>query len=179
MHSNTFKFKVHGICTSWWNDALGVWVVLSVSVDTGTMHISNMTLQNSKKWTNEKKHWILNYIDRELKKVTSGACNFLGSVSPQQKFEATNGPVLQLNFIWQAKVSTPLKCEGGLTPKEKPQSILASSFYTFVPSLSLLLSLLYTNWGGQEGGVLVSSEVLILVLGFSFVSFSGAFLFLF
>ena len=85
---------------------------------------------------------------------------------------------LQLNFILQAKVSTPLRCEGRLTPKEKSQSVLASSFYTFVPSPSLLLSLLYTNWGGQEGGVLVSSEVLILVLGFSFVSFSGAFPFL-
>ena len=126
MHSNTFKFKVHGICTSWWNDALGVWVVLSVSVDTGTMHISNMTLQNSKKWTNEKKHWILNYIDRELKKVTSGACNFLGSVSPQQKFEATNGPVLQLNFIWQAKENTSSRCEGRPTQKmqreERPEA---------------------------------------------------------
>ena len=126
MHSNTFKFKVHGICTSWWNDALGVWVVLSVSVDTGTMHISNMTLQNSKKWTNEKKHWILNYIDRELKKVTSGACNFLSSVSPQQKFEATNGPVLQLNFIWQAKENTSSRCEGRPTQKmqreERPEA---------------------------------------------------------
>ena len=43
------------------------------------------------------------------------------------------------NFIWEAgsigltKGSTPLRCEGGLTPKEKPQPILASSFY-FVSS---------------------------------------------
>lgn len=72
MHSNTFKFKIYVICIPWWNNALGVWVVLSVSVDTRTMHISNMTLKNSKRWTNEKKHWILKFTDRELKKVTSG-----------------------------------------------------------------------------------------------------------
>ena len=28
-----------------------------------------------------------------------GVCNFLGSVLPQQKFEVTDGPVLQLSFI--------------------------------------------------------------------------------
>ena len=42
---------------------------------------------------------------------------------------------LQLGFIWQPKESTPSRCEGGPTPKEKPQSILAFSFYTFVSSL--------------------------------------------
>ena len=36
-----------------------------------------------------------------------GVCNFLGSVSLQQKFEATDGPVLQLSFIWQAKKIHP------------------------------------------------------------------------
>ena len=38
------------------------------------------------------------------------------------------------SFIWQAKKSTPSRHKGGLTPKERPQSILASSFYKFVSS---------------------------------------------
>ena len=33
-------------------------------------------------------------------------CNFLGSVWTQQKFEAMDGPVLQLSFVWQAKENT-------------------------------------------------------------------------
>ena len=32
-----------------------------------------------------------------------GVCNYFDSVLSQQKFEATDGPVLQLSFIWQAK----------------------------------------------------------------------------
>ena len=32
-----------------------------------------------------------------------GVYNYFDSVLPQQKFEATDGPVLQLIFIWQAK----------------------------------------------------------------------------
>ena len=47
--------------------------------------------------------------------LVRGVCNFLGSVSLQQKFEATEGPVLQLSFIWQAKENTPLRREGGPT----------------------------------------------------------------
>ena len=39
---------------------------------------------------------------------------------------------LQLSFIWQAKESSSLRCESRLTPKERPQSVLASPFYTFV-----------------------------------------------
>jgi len=35
--------------------------------------------------------------------VVGGVCNFLGSVSLQLKFEVTDGPVLQLSFMWQAK----------------------------------------------------------------------------
>ena len=41
---------------------------------------------------------------------------------------------LQLSFIGKTKDSTPLSCEGRLPPKERPQSILASSFYVFVSS---------------------------------------------
>ena len=43
---------------------------------------------------------------------------------------------------------TELRCEGGLTPKERPRSILASSFYTFVSYPSCLP---YVNWASQEG----------------------------
>ena len=37
-------------------------------------------------------------------------CNFLGSVWTQQKFEAMDGPVLQLSFVWQAKENTSARC---------------------------------------------------------------------
>ena len=37
-----------------------------------------------------------------------GVYNYFDSVLPQQKFEATDGPVLQLIFIWQAKDWTEL-----------------------------------------------------------------------
>ena len=47
-----------------------------------------------------------------------GICHFLGSTSPQQKFEVTDGPVLQLSFIWQAKENTSLRHEGGPTQKK-------------------------------------------------------------
>ena len=43
--------------------------------------------------------------------------NFLGSVSPQQKFEVTDRSVLQLSFIWQAKENTSSRREGRLTQK--------------------------------------------------------------
>ena len=53
-----------------------------------------------------------------------GVCNVLSSVLSQQKFEAMDGPVLQLSFIWQAKENTSLRYEGGPTQKmqreEKP-----------------------------------------------------------
>ena len=79
----------------------------------------------------------------------------------------------QLNFIWQAKDSTPSRHKGRLTPKERPQSVLASSFYMFVSSPTL--SLPYANWASQEGGMFVSPEVLIPVCGFSFILFLLAF----
>ena len=64
-----------------------------------------------------------------------GMCNFLGSVSPQQRFEMADwcySSVTAQSFIRQAKESTPWKREGRLTPKERTQSVLLSSFYTFV-----------------------------------------------
>ena len=83
---------------------------------------------------------------------------------------------LKLSFIWQAKDSTPSRHEGRLTPEEKPQSVLASSFYTFVSSPTLNLP--YANWASQEWGMFVSPEVLIPACVFSFILFSLTFPFL-
>ena len=52
-------------------------------------------------------------------------CDFFSSVLPQQKFEVTDGPVLQLSFIWQAKENTSSRCEGG--PIQKAQREESSS----------------------------------------------------
>ena len=63
-----------------------------------------------------------------------GVCNFLGSVSLQQRFEMVDqcySSVAAQSFIWQTKESTPLRCEGRPTTKERPQSVLASSFNVF------------------------------------------------
>ena len=68
-----------------------------------------------------------------------GVCNFPASVSLQQKFEATDGPVFQLSCIWQAKEKTRREARG---------SIFAPLFLCF---FLLLLSLPYVNWAGQEG----------------------------
>ena len=87
-------------------------------------------------------------------------CYFLSSVLPQQRFEMVDqcyNLVTAQSLIWQAKESTPLRHEGRLTPKERPQSILASCFYTFC---LLSRSLPYANWANQEAGVFVSPEVL-------------------
>ena len=60
--------------------------------------------------------------------------NFLCSVSPQQRFEMADECYSSITahiFIWQTKDSTPLRCEGGPTPKERPSILLDSSFYKF------------------------------------------------
>ena len=99
----------------------------------------------------------------------------LSRCSKDLKWQTSVIALLQLSFIQQAKDSTPLRHEGGLTQKERPQSVLASSFYSFVSSL---LSLPYANWASQEGDMFVPPEVLTLVHGFSFVPFLWAFPFL-
>ena len=58
-----------------------------------------------------------------------GVCNFLGSVLLQQKFEAMDGPVLQLSFIWHAKENTFLRCEGRLTQKTQKQERPEAQFW--------------------------------------------------
>ena len=72
--------------------------------------------------------------------VISSVLSFLGSVSPQQKFEVTDESVLQLSFIWQAKEIRSKRCE------EKRSPILAPIFMFVLP-----LSLAYANWASQEG----------------------------
>ena len=49
--------------------------------------------------------------------LVGGVCNSLGSVLLHQKFEAIDGPVFQLSFIWQAKENTSWRREGWLTQK--------------------------------------------------------------
>ena len=70
---------------------------------------------------------------------TREVCNFLDSVSLQQKFEAMGGPLLQLSFIWQAKENTSSRVEGRLKQKmwieERESSVLAPLFNMFFPPL--------------------------------------------
>ena len=64
-----------------------------------------------------------------------GVCNFLGSVSPQQRFVMVDQyypSVTAQNFIQQTKESTPFRHEGRLTTKEGP--ILPPLFTWFVSS---------------------------------------------
>ena len=72
---------------------------------------------------------------RDMAPDMSGECVFLSSVSLKQRFEMVGySSVTAQGFIRQAKNSTPSRCEGRHTPKEKPQSVLASFFYMFVSS---------------------------------------------
>ena len=81
----------------------------------------------------------------------SGECvisSVLTHCSKDLKWQTSVTAQLQLSFIWPAKESTPSRPEGGPTPKERPQSTLASPFIRFVSSP---LSLPYANWASQEG----------------------------
>ena len=96
-------------------------------------------------------------------RYVGGVYNFLGSVSPQQKFEAADQCFssvtaqfkwqtsvtawLQLSFIWQAKENTSLRCEGRPTQKKRG----AQFWLLFLCFFLLLLSLPYVNWASQEG----------------------------
>ena len=80
-------------------------------------------------------HVIVRFEIRKFEGYVGGVCNFLGSDSRQQRFGMADhcySSLMAQSFIWQAKESTPLRHEGGLTPKERSQSILASSLYMFV-----------------------------------------------
>ena len=79
---------------------------------------------------------------------------------------------LQLSFIWQAKDSTTSMPEGRLTPKERPQSVLASSFYSFVSSL---LSLPCAYWASQEKGMIFHLKFSLQSVGFLLFHFHRLF----
>ena len=115
-----------------------------------------------------------------------GVCNFLGSVSLQQKFEAmdrpvlqlSDRPVLQLSFIQKIKENKCLRQEGMLTQKTKrearpPTQLWLLFLYVFSPLPGPALCKL-----GQPGVLFVLPEVLTPLLGPSFVLFSWAYPFL-
>ena len=121
-------------------------------------------------------------------------CNFLSSVSLQQKFETTDWPVLQsldglvlqlpvtAQFYLESKEKWILEVWGKADPKdtkrrESPSPILGPLFMFFFffffssrgPALCKL---------GYPGGLFILPEVLTLVFGPSFVLFLRAFPFL-
>ena len=80
--------------------------------------------------------------------IVGGMCNLLGSVWSQQKFELTDGPVLQLSF-WQATENISSRHEGRPTQKKRREergSILTPFYMYFL----LLLSLPCVNWASQQ-----------------------------
>ena len=79
-----------------------------------------------------------------------GVCNFLGSVWPQQKFEALAGPALQLSFIGKQRKIHPPGVKAGQPKrlKRSPQLNFISSFYVF---FSPPLEPAPLNWASQEG----------------------------
>ena len=114
--------------------------------------------------------------------LVSEECNFLGSILLKQRFETADqcySTVTAQSFIWQTKDSTLWRCEGGQTPKKRPQPILAPSFYTFLssppPQPHPAASHMQIR-SSQEGGMFVSPEVLTPVRGYFlcslFVGFS-------
>ena len=82
--------------------------------------------------------------------IVRGVCNFLGSVSLQQRFEMADQcySSVTAEFYLASKGKYTLKAWGGPTPKETPQSTLASPFIRFVSSPP---SLTYANWASQDG----------------------------
>ena len=91
-------------------------------------------------------------------RIVGGLCNFLGSVSSQQKFEASqplDGPVLQLyviaQFYFESKGKYILEERGNANPKdtkrEASSPILASLFICF---FLLPLGLPFVSWASQE-----------------------------
>ena len=102
-----------------------------------------------------------------------GVCDFLGSVSLQQKLEAIDRPVLWFHVITQFYLEINGKCNleawGPIYPKdvkrrEALDSILAPVLICFLSSPEPALCKL-----SQPGGLFASLEVLTLVLGPSFV----------
>ena len=84
--------------------------------------------------------------------IGQGVCTFPSSVSPQQKFEETDGPDLQLSFIWQAKENASSRHEGGLFQKiQREKRPVVQFWLLFIYFFSPPLSLPFVNWASKEG----------------------------
>ena len=107
--------------------------------------------------------WLLQYRVKSKKepitvvKTVGGVCNFLGSVPLQQKFEATDGAVLQphviAQFYLESKGKYIFEVSGeGLTQElgreEKPPDPILAPLLIY--SFLLSLGLPYVNWASQE-----------------------------
>ena len=107
--------------------------------------------------------------------ITVGrVCNFLSSVLLQQKFEATDRPVLQLSFICKQRKVHPRGARLGRSKRRREERPPAQFWLLFLyvlspPSGRALCKL------SQPGGLFVLPEVLTPVLRPSFVLFSQAF----
>ena len=102
-------------------------------------------------------------------------CDFLSSVSSQQKFEVMEGPVLELHVIAQFYLENEGKYilklgGGGVDPKDTEEKPRPLNFGSSPPPPGPALCKL-----GLPGGLFVLPEVLTLVLRPSFVLFSWAF----
>ena len=101
------------------------------------------------------------YYTLSNKTLPSGEC-VISSILSHCNKDFKLWPVLQLRvLIGKQRIVHP-RHEGGGTSMERPQPVLAPSFYMFVSSPSLPMQIRAT----QEGGVFVSPEVLIQVHGF-------------
>ena len=109
--------------------------------------------------------------------IVGGVCNFLCSVSPQQRFEMADqcySSFIAQSFIWQTKESIPSRHEGGLTPKER-LSWLPPFIHLSPPHLEPALCKL--EWP-RSGCVCFTSSTHFFSFGFAFVPFLWAFPFL-
>ena len=103
-----------------------------------------------------------------------GVCNFLGCVSPQQRFEMVD----QCYSSVTAEFYSASKGEMWGQADPKGEASIRIGFLLLYICLLPPLSLLYANLTGHKGVVFVSPEVLTLAHGFCFVSFLQAFPFL-
>ena len=113
------------------------------------------------------------YYTLSNKTLPSGEC-VISSILSHCNKDFKLWPVLQLRVLIGKQRTVHPRHEGGGTSVERPQLVLAPSFYMFVSSPSLTMQIR----ASREGGVFVSPEGLTLVPGFSFVPFSQAFPFL-
>ena len=103
-------------------------------------------------------------------------CNFLGSVSLQQRFETADQRYswFTAQFYLASKGQYTLKAWEQVDPKGK--ALVCLGFLLLYICLLPALSLPYANWNGQEGGLFVSLEVLISFrLAFLLFHFCGLF----